>query len=199
MEGTHVSHSLRPILRSLLATQPPSISAAFTNIARSRLQQTESKTHPNDSSFFMRHTHNSCVVPTQQLLDTLSRVRSLYGVGLGFASLRVLASVVYATIGLRWESDGVMADILAVIDADIGQAIQASVFSSERTGLIPDLIPPQSSKEEIEAGRIRDFVSAREVVSDLRTAVNQSIADTRSWGGEFPFERASFSIQYWKI
>lgn len=72
-------------------------------------------------------------MPTQQLLDTLTRVRSLYGVGLGFASLSVLASVVYATIGLRWESlaDGVMADILAVIDADIGQAIQAGVHSFE--------------------------------------------------------------------
>ena len=32
-----------------------------------------------------------------------------------------------ATIGLRWEDNGDMADILAVIDADIGQAIQASI------------------------------------------------------------------------
>ena len=66
-------------------------------------------------------------MPTQQLHDTLTRVRSLYGAGLGFASLSVLAPIVRATIGFRWESDGIMADILAVIDADIGQAIQASI------------------------------------------------------------------------
>ena len=38
----------------------------------------------------------------------------------------MLASIVRATVGLRWEEDGLMADVLAVIDADIGQAIQAS-------------------------------------------------------------------------
>ena len=61
------------------------------------------------------------------LYDLLSRARSLYGAGLGFASLGVLSSIVRATIGLRWEDVGDMADILAVIDADIGQAIQVSV------------------------------------------------------------------------
>jgi hypothetical protein len=61
------------------------------------------------------------------LHDILTRARSLYGAGLGFASLAVLSSIVRATIGLRWDDDGDMADILAVIDADIGQAIQASV------------------------------------------------------------------------
>jgi hypothetical protein len=186
-------------VRSLLATQPPSLSAALADIARTQLQQSESKANSNDSSLFMCHAHSPHATPTQQLLDTLTRVRSLYGVGLGFASLSVLASVVYATIGLHWESDGVMADILAVIDADIGQAIQASVHSFEGAELAPDPIPHQSSKEEVEGGRVRDFISAREVVSDLRTAVNKSIADTRAWGGEFPFERASFGIQYWKV
>ncbi len=34
-----------------------------------------------------------------------------------------------ATVGLRWEDDGDMADILAVIDADIGQAIQVSLVA----------------------------------------------------------------------
>jgi hypothetical protein len=61
------------------------------------------------------------------LHDLLTRARSLYGAGLGFASLGLLSSIVRATIGLRWEDDGDMADILAVIDADIGQAIQASL------------------------------------------------------------------------
>lgn len=49
---------------------------------------------------------------------------------MGFASLGVLASIVRASIGLRWEEDGVIADILAVIDADIGQAIQVSNMNS---------------------------------------------------------------------
>ena len=60
------------------------------------------------------------------LHDLLTRARSLYGAGLGFASLAVLSLIVRATIGLRWEDEGDMADILAVIDADIGQAIQVS-------------------------------------------------------------------------
>jgi hypothetical protein len=64
------------------------------------------------------------------LHDLLIRARSLYGAGLGFASLGVLSSIVRATIGLRWEDEGDMADILAVIDADIGQAIQVSVSLS---------------------------------------------------------------------
>lgn len=45
---------------------------------------------------------------------------------MGFASLAALTSAVRASIGLRWESDGVTADTLAAIDADIGQAIQVS-------------------------------------------------------------------------
>jgi hypothetical protein len=46
---------------------------------------------------------------------------------MGFASLGILSSIVNATIGLRWEEDGAMAHILAVIDADISQAIQVCV------------------------------------------------------------------------
>jgi len=49
----------------------------------------------------------------------------MYGAGMGFSSLGLLSSVVRATLGLRWEDDGDMADILAVVDIDIGQAIQA--------------------------------------------------------------------------
>ncbi|KAF9462856.1 hypothetical protein BDZ94DRAFT_1219232 [Collybia nuda] len=171
---------LRSITRSLLATGPPSFVADFTNTARSRLRQTNAKAVPSPYSLFIRQTHNSPAAPTQQLHDTLLRARSLYGAGMGFASLGVLASIVRASIGLRWEDNGVIADILAVIDADIGQAIQ-------------------SSKEEIEGGRVSDISSAREIVNDLRGAVSESLADTKSWGGEFPFDRASWSIQYWKI
>lgn len=57
----------------------------------------------------------------------------------------------------------------------------------------------QSSKEEIEGGRVVDFTSAREVKNELRCAVNDSLTDVESWGGEFPFERAAASIEYWKV
>ena len=134
------------------------------------------------------------------LHDLLTRARSLYGAGLGFASLGLLSSIVRATIGLRWEVDGDMADILAVIDADIGQAIQASgaypnIYNTRLTLSITN----QSSKEEIDGGGVLDFTLAREAKNDLRCAVNDSLADVKSWGGEFPFERAAASIEYWKF
>jgi hypothetical protein len=99
---------------------------------------------------------------------------------MGFASLGVLESVVRATIGLRWEDVGELSDILALVDADISQAIQ-------------------SSKEEIDAGRIGDLASARQIVTELRAAVRDSFLDCETWGGEFPFERASGSIEFWKF
>lgn len=57
----------------------------------------------------------------------------------------------------------------------------------------------QSSKEEIEAGRVEDYSAARDVVDELRCAVNDSYDDVRLWGGEFPFERAVTSIEFWKL
>lgn len=118
--------SLRSIVRNLLATGPPGLASAFTNAARSRLRQTNSKIH-NSPYLFQRQTRDKPSAPMPSLHDLLTRARSLYGAGLGFASLGLLSAIVRATIGLRWEDDGDMADILAVIDADIGQAIQASL------------------------------------------------------------------------
>jgi hypothetical protein len=43
---------------------------------------------------------------------------------LGFASLSILATVVSATIGVRWTEESDMANILAVIDGNISQAFQ---------------------------------------------------------------------------
>jgi len=171
---------LRSIIRNLLSTGPPGIAPAFSSAARSRLRQTISKPLPSPYSLFRRQTRDGQATPLPHLQEVLTRARSLYGAGLGFLSLPVLASIVRATIGLRWEDDGDMADILAVIDADIGQAIQ-------------------SSKEEIEGSRVMDLATAREARNELRSAVNDSMADVKSWGGEFPFERASSSIEYWKF
>jgi enolase len=91
-----------------------------------------------------------------------------------------------------------MADILAVIDADIGQAIQAGlhIFDNNTRSLST---ASQSSKEEIEGGRVSDFSSAREAAQDLRRAVNESLADVKLWGGDFPYERALASLQCWKF
>lgn len=91
-----------------------------------------------------------------------------------------------------------MADILAEIDADIGQAIQVGFCLAFWMPYLTRCVL-QSSKEEIEGGRVNDFASAREAVSDLRNAVNESYVDVESWGGEFPFERGLSSIEYWKI
>lgn len=44
-----------------------------------------------------------------------------------------------------------------------------------------------------------DFSSARDVVQDLRRAVNESYSDVEAWGGEFPYERALSSLQCWKL
>ncbi|PPQ74933.1 hypothetical protein CVT24_002967 [Panaeolus cyanescens] len=174
------AEDLRSIIRSLLATGPPGMTPAFTDAARLRLHQTYSKNLPSPYQLFRKQTRDLPCAVLPPLHDALTRARSLYGAGMGFASLHVLASIVRATIGLRWEEDGDMAEMLAVIDSDIGQAIQ-------------------SSKEEIEGGRVVDFSSAREARNELRCAVNESLADVSSWGGEFPFECAAASIDFWKI
>lgn len=111
---------------NLLSTGPPSFTADFTKATRTRLYQTSTEVAPRPYSYFVQHTDSSAATPTKELHGALLRVRSLYGAGMGFASLAALTSAVRASIGLRWESDGVTADTLAAIDADIGQAIQVS-------------------------------------------------------------------------
>lgn len=43
---------------------------------------------------------------------------------MGFASLGVLEAIVKATIGLRWEADSEISELLALVDVDISQGIQ---------------------------------------------------------------------------
>lgn len=109
-------------MRILLATGPPGITPAFTNAARNRLRQTSYKVNPY--MLFRKQTVESPPTPLPHLFDVLTRARSLFGAGMGFASLSLLANIVRATIDLRWEEDSEMADFLAVIDSDITQAIQ---------------------------------------------------------------------------
>ncbi|KAF8989355.1 hypothetical protein BDQ17DRAFT_1373297 [Cyathus striatus] len=146
---------LRSITRTLLATGPPGTLPAFIVASRSRLNQTNAKALPNSRRFF-HESSDTTFAPTSYLAESLARARSLYGAGMGFASLEILASVVRASVGE-------LINAPAVVDADISQAIQ----------------------------------SYR--VDVLRAALTESLRDVQEWGGEFQFERASASLQYWKF
>lgn len=123
---THIFNitSLRAITRTLLATSTPSLATSFTAAARSRLRQTNAKRIATTNGLFATGQDGIHAVPSPELENALARARSLYGAGMGFAGLGLLSSVVKATVGLRWEQEGFMADILADIDTDICQAIQ---------------------------------------------------------------------------
>lgn len=93
---------------------------------------------------------------------------------------------------------GEMSDVLTLVDVDISQAIQVDISTQNFHDIL--ISPPrQSSKEEIDAGRVSDMAAARYSVNNLRAAVKDSLLDCEAWGGEFPFERASASIEFWKI
>ncbi|KAI0632595.1 hypothetical protein C8Q77DRAFT_1058284 [Trametes polyzona] len=171
---------LRAIVRGMLATSPPSVAAAFTAAARQRLVRVKATDIPDIAGIFTAGPGDNASAPTEKLENVLLRVRTLYGSGMGFASLKILARVVGATTGLRWKEDSAMEDTLAVIDADISQAIQ-------------------SAKEEMDGGRVADLQQAREVVQELRTTINESQMDVKKWNGDFPFERAAASLEYWRV
>ncbi|KAG1788914.1 uncharacterized protein HD556DRAFT_1311668 [Suillus plorans] len=172
--------TLRAITRNLLATGTPSLAAAFTAAARSRLRHTNARRIATTNGLFTTSQNGIHAIPTQELDNALARARSLYGAGMGFASLAILSSIVKATVGLRWEEDGAMADVLAAIDTDISQAMQ-------------------SCKEELEGGRVSDTAIPQEAIGNLWSDIGESARDVEIWGGEFPFDRASNSIECWKF
>ncbi|KAJ7600335.1 hypothetical protein C8J56DRAFT_7289 [Mycena floridula] len=165
---------LRAISRGLLASALPGVADAFTSVARNRLRHTSVK------SCVIHHPLFTKNAPTSNLYDALAKARTIYGVGMGFASLGILTEVVHVTIGLQWGQDGEIIKALADIDTDITQAIQ-------------------SCKEEIESGRIEDYAAARDTVNCLHVVVEKSRADVETWKGEFPFERTRSSLVYWKL
>ncbi|OCH86245.1 hypothetical protein OBBRIDRAFT_797383 [Obba rivulosa] len=170
---------LRAIVRGVLATSPPTLASAFTAAARQRLMQTNATAPPCAADLFAIRASDGMAEPKRELKEVLARARTLYGAGMGFASLKVLAEVVRATIGLRWE-ESEMDNTLAAIDADISQAIQ-------------------SSREELEGDRVTDLDRAREAVNVLRAAVTESQKDAGVRGVGFPFERGAASLNFWKI
>ncbi|THU85882.1 hypothetical protein K435DRAFT_763817 [Dendrothele bispora CBS 962.96] len=172
---------LRSAIRGLLSSGMPGVASAFTSAARERLGHVDVKSIPGSRPLFENQdTSRGEPLPTEWLFETLARTRTLYGVGMGFASLEILTAVVRSTVGFQWSQHGEMATTLTAVDADIGQAIQ-------------------SCKEEMDAGKVSNIDDARLIVQNLRSAVKESMSDVESWGGEFPFERASFSVEFWKL
>lgn len=171
------SFSLRAIVRSLLATSSPVVAASFTAAARARLGRSLGKSSPSPAVLFqVRDNDPRTAVPTPELSSLLAHVRALYGAGMGFQSLGILAAVVRATSGLRWGEDGEMVDVLATVDADLSQAVQ-------------------SCREELAAGYVADIAVARATLHDVRTALDDCQTEVESWGGEFPFERGAANAE----
>ncbi|CAL1707905.1 unnamed protein product [Somion occarium] len=169
-------NDLRAIVRSTLATSPPSTSASFIESARKRLQQTYAKVPVASKGLFVT-LENGYSIPGPALQDTLSATRSLYGAGMGIISLQKFAEVIRATIGHRWDEDSELEAMLAVIDADIAQAIQ-------------------SSKEELLRDNPGDRADAIAAVAQLTSVIEESRVDIQRWDGDFPFERAADSLRY---
>jgi hypothetical protein len=163
----------------MLATTAPSTAGAFTKAARSRLSKAHASRNANDRVLFVDDGTGD-ILPGADLLPALRHARSLYGAGLGLTSLDVFAEIISSTIERRWTEDGTTAEMLAIIDGDLCQAIQ-------------------STKEEIEAGRASDMMVVRSVVARLRSVIQQSAADVAAWSDDFPFERAAVSIDCWKV
>jgi protein-S-isoprenylcysteine O-methyltransferase Ste14 len=104
---------------------------------------------------FVKRPLDGTVLPTSQLTETLARARSLFGAGMGLASLGVLASVVRASKGLRWSADSEMARALALVDADICQALQVSFFVTTLQRNLPSL-PTECERRAIRQGFYRN-------------------------------------------
>ncbi|KAF7314081.1 F-box domain-containing protein [Mycena chlorophos] len=168
---------LRAIIRSMVASATPGIAAALHDAARERLSQTlhagiltpPSSAGSSPSSESGAYPLLTPYGPTSHMHDLLRRARALYGSGMGFASLGLLAHGARASLGLRWDAEGedALAEVLAVLDADIAQAIQ-------------------SCKEEVDSGRAATpeaYEDARAALADIRAALRAE--------KDFAFERAT--------
>lgn len=107
----------------MLATNPSSLTQTYKACARTRLRRPDNTSQLLSTPLFQRMDDGLCT-PMPSLYELLSRTRKLYGVGMGSSSLPLLTAIVRATIGAQWKERGEMADLLAVIDNDISQAIQ---------------------------------------------------------------------------
>lgn len=172
-------NSLRAIVRDMLAESPPAVASTLTATARRRLLQARVAVPPSPEDLFVTQPTDGAKVPKAELRKTLTRIRAMYGAGLGFASLGALASVVRATHGVHWEEGSELEGLLASIDADISQAIQ-------------------SSREELDSGRVTDMEAAVAAVNEIRLAVKES-RQVGSGVGGCPFEQGAIALDFWKF
>lgn len=158
----------------MIATSPPSVAASFVSAARGCLSHSlmQQRHLVKQSGLFeTRERHGSFeTLPSARLHAMLSYIRSLYGAGMGFDSLEVLTGIVRASAVLRWEADDALPNELAMIDADISQAIQ-------------------SCREELTSGNVHDPIVARTILSKHCAALDECRSEIEEWGGEFPFAR----------
>ncbi|KAJ7759576.1 hypothetical protein B0H16DRAFT_1415770 [Mycena metata] len=168
---------LRAILRNMLSSKTPGLVAAFMTSTRARLYQ---RSGASVVDLVLKQPFSDAGDrPAPQLLDSLARARMLYGSGMGFASLTPLAVVVRSTIGHRWAAEGEVAQALVMVDADIAQALQ-------------------SCKEELQSGATAG-PAGRAAFEELAIALESSRRDVDTWGGEFPFERAVYTVHDFKL
>ena len=162
-----------------MTTSPPDVSASFVDAARGCLRQSlNNKGHSKQPALFeTREDRGRCyVAATPKLNSLLAYTRSLYGAGMGFDSIDVLTGIVRAATGVRWDAAANLADVLAVVDTDICQAIQ-------------------SCKEEVVGGHLRDPAAARAGLRKLRLALAECREEVGVWGVEFPFSRGSSNAE----
>ncbi|KAJ7075297.1 hypothetical protein B0H15DRAFT_956626 [Mycena belliarum] len=168
---------LRAILRSMLASKTPGLVSAFLASTHARLRLDQRRTIGPYTLPFLSPDSDAL---TPQVLESLTRARLLYGSGLGFASLTPLTAIVRSTIGHRWEAEGEIAHALVVIDADIAQALQ-------------------SCRDELLGSQSPEYSVGTTAMAELATALETSRLDVERWGGEFPFERAVYSVLDFKL
>ncbi|KZT66215.1 hypothetical protein DAEQUDRAFT_752233 [Daedalea quercina L-15889] len=174
------AEDLRAIVRGMLASSPPVSASSLASLARRRLIQTGAASVPSPEGLFVSDASRRVSISTAKLQQILSQVRALYGAGLGFAGLRILAVVVKAAEGIRWTEGSELETALAAIDVDISQAVQ-------------------SCKEEVDSGRMSDQVFARTAVNELRTAVKSNRRVVESGRGGYLFEQGENALDFWKI
>jgi hypothetical protein len=167
-------HSLHAFIRSCLASGGPELAANFREAARNHLRETYLRNPPQDAVFFVKV--DSAVVPTPDLNNALAQACTLFGAGLGFASLGILAS----SIGLKWMPNSEMSDTLAVMNIDICLALQVS-FPFGRQFFPPNSFS-QSSREELDHGWA-DLSMVHTAIADIHSAVKSSFEDTKQWKG----------------
>ncbi|TBU31754.1 hypothetical protein BD311DRAFT_776035 [Dichomitus squalens] len=169
---------MQAITRALLCSSPPEVTAAFVTAVWTRLKKTATACEvPKPVTLFVAaECIDSAWKPSGELGEVLRRSRVLYGAGMGLASLKILTAVVIGAARLGWVPDDEMEDYLAVIDADICQAIV-------------------SSKQEIDAG-----VTNSQEVADVRQGMLDALEDCRAAMQEaFPFERGYMDAKGWRM